>query len=49
MLVALVDNTGLLVYMTYMFGFLCLPTLAVIEYNLPPISTVVVVIEQVSL
>lgn len=46
--VDIMDRGFLLLYVVYMAAFLTLPVYILTEYDLPPISTLVVAIEQVS-
>ncbi|KAF6030048.1 SOAT1 [Bugula neritina] len=45
----LLDRAFLLFYIAYLAAFLCVPVWALAEYDLPPVSTLVVAIEQVRL
>lgn len=46
--VGLLDISFLVMYVIYIIGFIYLPARAVIDSNLPPVSTLVVIAEQVS-
>lgn len=48
LVVGSLDYGFLALYVVYIAGFLYLPARAVIDNSLPPVSTVVVVAEQVS-
>ena len=47
LILELMDQAFLMLYIVYITGFLSLPVYVLAEYDLPPISTLVVAIEQV--